>query len=91
MDTTRTPTDHLTAPRTAVAPTVTPLATATPWTVCGISRSQWHKLAASGRTPPPVRLGTRRPVWLVAELSSWLAAGAPDRQTWMARAKGGAA
>jgi predicted DNA-binding transcriptional regulator AlpA len=59
-----------------------PLATARPWLVCGISRAQWFKLAASGRTPLPVRLGTRRPVYLLDELEAWLRAGAPDRATW---------
>jgi len=59
-----------------------PLATAKPWTICGISRAQWFKLARSGRTPLPVRLGTRRPVWLLSELADWLGAGAPDRATW---------
>src|SRR5215831_8573777 len=37
-----------------------PLATAKPRFACGISRAQWFKLASSGRTPLPVRLGTRR-------------------------------
>jgi predicted DNA-binding transcriptional regulator AlpA len=59
-----------------------PLATAKPWLACGISRAQWFKLSASGRTPLPVRLGTRRPVYIIAELEAWLAAGAPDRLTW---------
>ena len=59
-----------------------PLATAKPWLVCGISRAQWFKLAASGRTPLPVRLGTRRPVFLIDELESWLRAGAPCRADW---------
>jgi predicted DNA-binding transcriptional regulator AlpA len=59
------------------------LATAKPWTVCGISRSQWYKLSASGRTPLPVRLGTKRPVWLLDELDAWMKAGAPDRATWL--------
>jgi predicted DNA-binding transcriptional regulator AlpA len=59
-----------------------PLATAKPWLLVGISRAQWFKLASSGRTPLPVRLGTRRPVYLIAELEAWLAAGAPDRATW---------
>ena len=59
-----------------------PLATATPWVACGISRAQWYKLYSSGRTPLAIRLGTRRPVFLLAELESWLQAGAPDRQTW---------
>jgi predicted DNA-binding transcriptional regulator AlpA len=65
-----------------------PLATARPWLVCGISRGQWYKLSASGRTPLPVRLGTRRPVFLIEELESWLRAGAPDRQTWMRMREG---
>jgi predicted DNA-binding transcriptional regulator AlpA len=71
MDTTKTPTTH-----------ERPLATAKPWLVCAISRAQWFKLSASGRTPLPVRLGTRRPVYLLDELEAWLRAGAPDRQTW---------
>ena len=50
---------------------------------CGFSRAQWFKLFASGRTPLPVRLGTRRPVYLIAELEAWLKAGAPDRATWL--------
>jgi predicted DNA-binding transcriptional regulator AlpA len=59
-----------------------PLATARPWTVCGISRGQWYKLAAAGKTPLPVRLGTRRPVYLISELDAWLRAGAPRREVW---------
>jgi predicted DNA-binding transcriptional regulator AlpA len=59
-----------------------PLATAKPWFVCGISRAQWFKLASSGRTPLPVRLGTRRPVHLIEELEAWLKAGAPPRDQW---------
>ncbi|OAI39422.1 hypothetical protein AYO40_05785 [Planctomycetaceae bacterium SCGC AG-212-D15] len=60
-----------------------PLATARPWTACGISRGQFYKLLASGRIGPmPVRLGTRRPVYLISDLESWLQAGAPDRATW---------
>jgi hypothetical protein len=62
----------------------TPLATSKPWLICGISRGQWFKLAASGRTPlPSARLDTRRPVYLIAELRAWLEAGAPDRATWL--------
>lgn len=48
----------------------------------GISRAQLWKLHASGKLPLPVRLGTRAPRWRVDELRNWLAAGAPDRQTW---------
>jgi predicted DNA-binding transcriptional regulator AlpA len=60
-----------------------PLATARPWEVLGISRAQWFRLSASGRTPLPIRLGTRRPVYLISELENWLRAGAPDRATWL--------
>jgi predicted DNA-binding transcriptional regulator AlpA len=59
-----------------------PLATAKPWVVCGVSRAQWYKLSNSGRTPLPVRLGTRRPVYLLSELEAWLQAGAPPRDQW---------
>jgi predicted DNA-binding transcriptional regulator AlpA len=65
-----------------------PLATARPWVVCAISRAQWYKLYSSGRTPFPIRLGTRRPVYLIAELEAWLKAGAPDRQTWIKMREG---
>jgi predicted DNA-binding transcriptional regulator AlpA len=67
---------------TSAITTERPLATAKPWLVCGISRAQWYKLSNSGRTPLPVRLGTRRPVYLIAELASWLQAGAPPRDQW---------
>jgi predicted DNA-binding transcriptional regulator AlpA len=77
MDTPQTPIDA-----------VQPLATAKPWNLVGISRAQWFKLFASGRTPLPVRLGTRRPVYLISDLEDWLRAGAPDRTTWL-RLKGG--
>jgi predicted DNA-binding transcriptional regulator AlpA len=67
------------------------LATATPWLACGIGRSTWFKLAASGRTPLPVRLGMRRPVWVISELEEWLRAGAPDRAAWQRIKKNSAA
>jgi predicted DNA-binding transcriptional regulator AlpA len=38
---------------------------------------------AGGRLPAPIRIGGRV-VWRVAEIRAWLAAGAPDRQTWAA-------
>jgi predicted DNA-binding transcriptional regulator AlpA len=62
-----------------------PLATTHPWTICGISRGQWYRLASSGRTPLPVRLGKRRPVYLLRELELWLQAGAPNREVWQAQ------
>jgi len=65
-----------------------PLPTARPSFACGISRAQWFKLASSGRTPLPVRLGTRRPVYLISELEAWLRAGAPDRASWLKMREG---
>ena len=66
----------------SVSITEAPLATAKPWALCGISRAQWFKLSRSGRTPMPVRLGTRRPVYVISELKAWLGAGAPSRDLW---------
>jgi hypothetical protein len=62
-----------------------PLATAHPWILCGISRGQWFRLASSGQTPLPIRLGKRRPVYLIRELELWLQAGAPRREVWIAQ------
>ena len=59
-----------------------PLATTKPWSLCAISRAQWYKLFNSGRTPLPIRLGERRPVYLISELDAWLKAGAPPRDQW---------
>lgn len=59
------------------------LSTTQPWDAIGISRSQWYKLDACGRTPSPnARLGERTLVWLLSDLQDWLAAGGPDRETW---------
>jgi prophage regulatory protein len=38
---------------------------------------------AAGKLPGPVRIGGRV-VWRVDEIRAWLAAGAPDRETWAA-------
>ncbi|HBI47067.1 MAG TPA: hypothetical protein DDY78_30070 [Planctomycetales bacterium] len=48
----------------------------------GISRAQLWKLHAAGKFPLPIYLGTKAPRWRADELRDWLAAGAPDRQTW---------
>lgn len=40
-------------------------------------------LNAAGKLPAPVRIGARV-VWRVAEITDWLAAGAPDRSAWAA-------
>jgi predicted DNA-binding transcriptional regulator AlpA len=49
--------------------------------LCGTSPRTWDRLASSGRTPRPVRLGGR-PLWRLAELAEWISAGCPDRDTW---------
>jgi predicted DNA-binding transcriptional regulator AlpA len=50
----------------------------------GISRAQFWKLHANGKLGPmPVYLGARAPRWSREELTEWLRAGAPDRQTWL--------
>jgi predicted DNA-binding transcriptional regulator AlpA len=36
----------------------------------------------SGKLPRPIKLGGSRTVWVLSEIRRWLAAGAPDRQTW---------
>ncbi len=56
--------------------------------LCGVSRSTWLKLQASGRVPRPVRLG-RCVRWLRSELLAWLAAGCPSRERWDAIKPGG--
>jgi len=49
--------------------------------LCGLSRSGWWGLHASGRVPLPVRLG-KRTLWRRAELADWTAAGCPPRTRW---------
>ena len=39
---------------------------------------------AAGKLPAPLRIGGRV-VWRVDEIRDWIAAGAPDRETWEAR------
>ena len=38
---------------------------------------------AAGKLPAPLRIGGRV-VWRVDEIRAWLAAGAPNRETWAA-------
>ena len=48
---------------------------------CGVrSVRTWD---AAGKLPKPIRIGGRV-VWRMKEIRDWLAAGAPDRQTWAA-------
>ena len=49
---------------------------------CGVRTVR--TLDASGKLPKAVRIGGRV-VWVVADIREWLAAGAPDRETWEAR------
>src|SRR5262245_21022880 len=58
-----------------------PLTTVRPWLVCGISRSQFIKLHNAGKTPAPVYLGKRKPVWLISQLQDWLERGVPARDS----------
>lgn len=48
---------------------------------CGLrSIRTWD---SAGKLPAPIRIGGRV-VWRVAEIRAWLAAGAPNRETWAA-------
>ena len=49
---------------------------------CGLRTIRAHD--AAGKLPRPVRIGGKV-VWVVDEIRAWLAAGAPDRETWEAR------
>ncbi len=50
-----------------------------------VSERLVRKLDATGHLPVSIRFGTRA-VWAVAELTAWVAAGAPRRDEWI-RAK----
>lgn len=51
--------------------------------ICGVSRSSWYKLVASGKTPKPIKLGNSVR-WSRAELVRWIRAGCPIRSKWEA-------
>ena len=38
-------------------------------------------LDAGGKLPTPFRCGARK-LWAVEDVRAWIAAGAPDRETW---------
>jgi predicted DNA-binding transcriptional regulator AlpA len=71
------------APSTHVASERLALSAADAAALVGVSRAQWWKLHSAGKVPVPVYLGAKAPRWRVDELRAWLAAGAPDRQTWL--------
>ena len=49
--------------------------------MCGVSRTHWYAMKASGRLPLPIRLG-RRTVWRVDDLKRWVAEGCPPLHRW---------
>src|SRR5438046_1151463 len=51
--------------------------------MCGRSEASWWRDHAAGRIPAAIKLGGRT-LWRVEELRSWVAAGCPDRRTWLA-------
>lgn len=48
-----------------------------------LSKRQVFRLNSCGKIPKPLKIGGSVR-WSADEISSWLAAGAPDRKTWEA-------
>ena len=51
---------------------------------CNCSVRIWRTRDRSGLTPPPIRIG-RSLYWRPEELTAWVEAGCPDRETWLAQ------
>lgn len=51
--------------------------------LCGLGKTCWYALHASGRVPMPIRLG-RAVRWDRRELEAWASAGCPSRERWQA-------
>jgi excisionase family DNA binding protein len=51
--------------------------------LCGVSKATWYRMHAAGKIPLPVRLG-RSVRWRREELESWIRAGCPAREKWVA-------
>ena len=66
-------------PRPAVEPLA--LGPASAAAAIGISRDLLDSLEAQGKTPAPIKLGSRK-IYNRRELQSWLDSGAPDRAAW---------
>jgi len=49
--------------------------------LCGVSLRHWWSLYARELTPESISLGRSRR-WLRAQITAWLAAGAPPREKW---------
>jgi predicted DNA-binding transcriptional regulator AlpA len=56
----------------------------------GLSLRTIRTMDAAGKLPRPVKLNGHSVRWVLSEVESWLAAGAPDRQSWEAMRKDGA-
>jgi predicted DNA-binding transcriptional regulator AlpA len=52
-----------------------------------VSRSQFFKMASSGKLPAPARLSERTVRWSAEEVAKWIAAGCPVRDKWNALKK----
>lgn len=53
-----------------------------------LSRRQIFRLNSCGKIPAPIKIGGAVR-WSAEEISAWLAASAPDRQTWEAMKNAG--
>lgn len=53
-------------------------------TILRVSRRTVFRLNSLAKIPEPVRIGGAIR-WRAEEISAWLAAGAPDRETWETR------
>ena len=47
----------------------------------GISRMQFWRLLKAAKAPAPMVLGAT-PMWSISELTAWVEAGMPARDTW---------
>jgi excisionase family DNA binding protein len=45
----------------------------------------WERMIAAGKTPAPIRLGSRLVRFDAEELDAWISAGCPARTEWLAR------
>ena len=69
------------ANKPVVEPEALPAASAA--RLLGIGRTKFFTMNSAGKVPMPVYLSTKCPRWVRSELLAWLAAGCPDRQTWV--------
>jgi predicted DNA-binding transcriptional regulator AlpA len=53
--------------------------------LCGVSVATWHRMAASGRCPAPLRLSPGCVRWPRETLVEWIRQGAPLRREFEAR------